>query len=186
MMADEYYDGAYTGEEIDAAVAKANAAAPQSTTYTKPEVDSALAGKADASHTHTMSQITDLGAAAAKEVDSTPTSSSTNLVESGGVYAALGAKVSLRDILGYGTVIPASTEENPQDLDTYASMGVFTIESSAVAATIDNAPVVFPGRLFVFAGAVAGANIQVYITGENLYIRRRTSTLEWKPWVSMI
>ncbi len=87
MMAEEYYDGAYTGEEIDAAVAKANAAAPQSTTYTKPEVDSALSGKADASHTHTRSQITDLGEAAAKGFDETPTSGHTDCaVSSDGVY----------------------------------------------------------------------------------------------------
>lgn len=98
MMADEYYDGAYTGEEIDAAVAKANEAAPQSTTYTKSEVDSALSGKADASHTHTRGEITDLGAAAAKGVDNTPTSSSTNLVESGGVATALAAKLNTADV----------------------------------------------------------------------------------------
>ena len=46
-MADEYYSGAYTGAEIDAAIAAANAAAPQETTYTKNEVDTALAAKAD-------------------------------------------------------------------------------------------------------------------------------------------
>ena len=92
MMADEYYDGAYTGEEIDAAVAAAFAAAPQSTTYNKAEVDSALSGKADASHTHTRSQITDLGAAAAKGFDAAPTSGNTNnAVSSDGVYQALQA-----------------------------------------------------------------------------------------------
>lgn len=44
-MSDTYYNGAYTGEEIDAAVAAAMAAAPQSTTYKKNEVDAALAAK---------------------------------------------------------------------------------------------------------------------------------------------
>jgi len=46
-MADEYYSGAYTGAEIDAGIAAANAAAPQATTYSKTEVDGLLAAKAD-------------------------------------------------------------------------------------------------------------------------------------------
>jgi hypothetical protein len=45
----DYYSGAYTGAQIDAGIAAANAAAPQSTTYTKAEVDTALAGKANTS-----------------------------------------------------------------------------------------------------------------------------------------
>jgi hypothetical protein len=43
----DYYSGAYTGAQIDAGIAAANAAAPQSTTYNKTEVDTALAAKAD-------------------------------------------------------------------------------------------------------------------------------------------
>lgn len=42
-----FYDGAYTGAEIDAGIAAANAAAPQATTYTKSETDTLLSGKAD-------------------------------------------------------------------------------------------------------------------------------------------
>lgn len=43
-----YYQGAYTGAEMDAGIAAANAAAPQATTYTKTEVDTALSAKVDA------------------------------------------------------------------------------------------------------------------------------------------
>ena len=79
-----------TAQELNNAVTKANAAAPQSTTYTKSEVDTSLAGKADASHTHTRSQITDLGAAATKGFDASPTSGNTNnAVSSDGVYQAM-------------------------------------------------------------------------------------------------
>ena len=66
MMADEYYDGAYTGEEIDAAVAAAFAAAPQSTTYTKTEVDTLLSAKAPQSTTYTKSEV-DAALAAIKD-----------------------------------------------------------------------------------------------------------------------
>ena len=56
-MADEDYDGAYTGAEIDAAVAAAFAAAPQSTTYARAETDALLAGKADKSTTYTKNEV---------------------------------------------------------------------------------------------------------------------------------
>ena len=54
-MADEYYSGAYTGAEIDAGIAAANAAAPQATTYSKTEVDGLLATKQNAITTLTDS-----------------------------------------------------------------------------------------------------------------------------------
>jgi hypothetical protein len=77
-----------TAQDLNAAVTKANAAAPQSTTYTKTEVDTALAGKANAS---------DLGAAAAKGFDASPTSGNTdNAVSSAGVYQALSGKAKLQ------------------------------------------------------------------------------------------
>ena len=76
-MADEYYSGAYTGAEIDAAIAAANAAAPQATTYTKEEVDTALAAKANAA---------DLGTAAAANATTSITSGGTDLPTSGTVY----------------------------------------------------------------------------------------------------
>lgn len=53
MPNQQYYTGAYTGAQIDAGIATANAAAPQATTYTKTEVNTALSGKADKSNTKT-------------------------------------------------------------------------------------------------------------------------------------
>lgn len=77
MMAEEYYDGAYTGEEIDAAVAAAFAAAPQSTTYNKDEVDTALAAKANTA---------DLGTAAEADTTTSITEGGTGVPTAGSVY----------------------------------------------------------------------------------------------------
>ena len=46
-MADKYYNGKYTGEQIDAGIAAANAAAPQESTYTKEEIDENCVKKTD-------------------------------------------------------------------------------------------------------------------------------------------
>lgn len=95
------YKSSYTGSQIDDAVAKANAAAPQSTTYTRTEVDLALSGKANTS---------DLGAAAAKGFDSTPTAGHTDYaVSSDGVHKALAAKLNTSDV---DTAL-SSTSTNP-------------------------------------------------------------------------
>lgn len=59
-----------TAQELNNAVAKANAAAPQSTTYTKTETDALLANKPG---------VTD-----------TATQGSADLITSGGVYTILG------------------------------------------------------------------------------------------------
>lgn len=80
-MSETYYNGRYTGAEIDAAIAAANAAAPQATTYTKSEVDTALSAKANSA---------DLGTAASKNMDSALNASSTNPVQN----STLSAKFS--------------------------------------------------------------------------------------------
>lgn len=72
----EFYHGAYTGDQIDAGIAAANAAAPQATTYTKTETDTLLAGK----------QAT---LVVGTNLDNVPTQESTNPITSGGVYTAL-------------------------------------------------------------------------------------------------
>lgn len=46
-----------TAQDLNAAVTKANAAAPQSTTYTKTEVNTALSDKADKATTYTKTEI---------------------------------------------------------------------------------------------------------------------------------
>lgn len=80
-MSESYYNGNYTGAEIDAGIAAANAAAPQSTTYTKSEVDTALSAKANSA---------DLGTAASKNMDSALNASSANPVQN----STLSAKFS--------------------------------------------------------------------------------------------
>lgn len=47
----------YLASELNAAINKANLAAPQSTTYTKAETDALLATKADKSTTYTKTEI---------------------------------------------------------------------------------------------------------------------------------
>lgn len=146
MMAEEYYDGAYTGEEIDAAVAAAFAAAPQSTTYTKDDVDSALSGKADASHTHTMGQITDIGAAAAKGFDPTPTSGNTNnAVSSDGVYQAIdGLKMEYYQVIT--SVVDGASHSTSTTYDRKVSdydMLIFTVGYNSFRGSI-----IVPTNLF--------------------------------------
>lgn len=72
----EFYHGAYTGEQIDAGIAAANAAAPQATTYTKTETDTLLSGK-------------QANLVVGTNLDNVPTQESTNPITSGGVYTAL-------------------------------------------------------------------------------------------------
>lgn len=79
------YKSSYTGSQIDEAVAKANEAAPQSTTYTKTEVDSALSGK-------------QASLVVGTNLDSAPTENSTNPVTSDGVYQALSGKANTSDL----------------------------------------------------------------------------------------
>lgn len=76
MATIEFYHGTYTGEQIDAGIAAANAAAPQATTYTKTETDTLLTGK----------QAT---LVVGTNLDNAPTSDSTNPITSGAVYTAL-------------------------------------------------------------------------------------------------
>lgn len=68
-----------TAQDLNAAVQKANDAAPQSTTYTKPETDALLGAKADTSS---------LGTAAAANATTTIASGGTGLPTAGAVYAS--------------------------------------------------------------------------------------------------
>lgn len=60
------YKSSYTGSQIDDAVTKANAAAPQSTTYNKTEVDTALASIKDGT---TIDSFSDVETALAAKID---------------------------------------------------------------------------------------------------------------------
>jgi hypothetical protein len=57
-MAD--FNLSFAASELNAAITKANAAAPQSTTYTKTETDTALNGKVNASDVITNSEIDEM------------------------------------------------------------------------------------------------------------------------------
>lgn len=104
----------YTAQDLNAAVAKANAAAPQSTTYTKNEVDTALSGKANTS---------DLGSAATKGFDVSPTSGNTNnAVSSDGVYQALSQKAGLDVVEHYSL---SSSNPVVMDASRYSMFFVF-------------------------------------------------------------
>lgn len=66
------------------------------------------------------------------EIDAAPTENSTNAVQSGGVFAALGAKAAVGDIYGSGTIMTASSE-NPVDLDDLTAVGRYQCGQSASA-----------------------------------------------------
>ena len=83
-MSESYYNGNYTGAEIDAGIAAANAAAPQATTYTKNQVDTALNLKENKAA---------LGGAAYRGVYYDVVRDGTGLVTSDGIYRALNGKV---------------------------------------------------------------------------------------------
>lgn len=74
-MAD--FNLSFTASELNAAINKANAAAPQSTTYTKTETDTLLGAK-------------QASLVVGTNLDSTPIENSINPITSGGVYAAIG------------------------------------------------------------------------------------------------
>ncbi len=173
MMADEYYDGAYTGEEIDAAVAAAFAAAPQSTTYNKAEVDSALSGKSDASHTHTSSQITDLGAAASKGFDAAPTSGNTNnAVSSDGVATALAGKLSNVARVVFNTEKEMQIPNNNgllMSVMNYDNVGLFFLFSYTTESVVRIIPIFKTSNFdtYVSVSAVSGDNTKVKVTPSN-------------------
>lgn len=120
------YKSSYTGSQIDEAVAKANAAAPQSTTYTKTEVDSALSGKQA-----TLVVDTNL--------DSAPTENSTNPVTSGGVYQALSGKSdashthTMSQITDLGAAAAKGFDETPTSGHTD-----YAVSSDGVANALNN------------------------------------------------
>ena len=102
-MGISYYEGNYTGAQIDAGIAAANAAAPQATTYTKTEVDAALAGKVDtvsgkglSTEDYTTAEKTKLSGIEANANKTTVSSSitqyGTNPVRSSAIYTALAGK----------------------------------------------------------------------------------------------
>lgn len=141
------YNLSVAASELNAAIAKANAAAPQSTTYTKTEVNSAISSKVDkesgkglSTNDFTNSDVSDLAEALAKALAAAPQSTTYTKTE---VDTALAAKATVEDIFGVGTTIPENT-----DLNTYTTAGVFSCGATN-AATLTNCPVTIGFRLEV-------------------------------------
>lgn len=167
------YKSSYTGSQIDDAVAKANAAAPQSTTYNKTEVDAALSGKANTS---------DLGAAAAKGFDAEPTAGNTNnAVSSDGVYQALEAKAD-KSIVGLklvasNTMASSSTYtyamnkndfiESSPDLARSVGTYIISVMTWSTSPTYSLYAVSYTGGLFSYTTITKMAGADMSITVEN-------------------
>lgn len=107
-MADNY-NLSVAASELNAAIAKANAAAPQSTSYTRSQVDTALAAKLNT-----------------EDVDDALSSTSTNPVQNKVVQAAIahladaGAKNFLKNTAPYGDQVRTNLTFTHNDDDTYS------------------------------------------------------------------
>ena len=105
-----------TAQDLNLAVAKANAAAPQSTTYTKNEVDTALAGKLNTA-----------------DVDTALSDTSTNPVQNKAVQAPLAVLVnkgSKNLVFDFGQI------EHNGCLFTYGSDGRITVTGTKSTALV--------------------------------------------------
>lgn len=160
-MADSYYQGAYTGAEIDAAIGKVGGIEAGAEVNVQADWT-----QADNTKDDYIKNKPTLGTAAEKGVDSSPTASSTNLVESGGVATALAgkqatlttaqqaaadsgitsakvstydgyatSKLSAADVFGRGTQIPKDT-----DLDDFKAIGRYYSGDSTRTNSLVNKP----------------------------------------------
>lgn len=121
-----------------------------------------------------------LGAAAAKGVDSAPTASSTNLVESGGVYDALAAKISMEDILGVGTTITSNSS-----MDSLTSIGKWYCVNAPTAVTVTNAPFTDAAYFGWTIRSIASSDRYIQIAIKNtddLVIAKRRYSGVWSAW----
>ena len=166
-MAD--YNLSVTAADLNTAITKANAAAPQSTTYTKTEVDTALAGKQAV-----------LTTAQQNAVDSGITSAKVQQYDN---------KADISDIYGRGTAISGSDSEH-EDLNNYTTYGRYYVAGSTSAGYIDNSPVTDTGYLLtVESSSQQGGVIQkIYVFKSNtpkIYIRMKiwsSDTWSWTSW----
>lgn len=151
-----------TASDLNAAVAKANAAAPQSTTYTKAEVDTALVAKLNAA-----------------DVDDALSSTSTDPVQNKVVQAAI---LPLQNfIFGEGTVLAQN-----EDLNNYNRAGKFTAATGMVAQTIMNTPWTASGfTVFAIPFITTTAFMQFLIpnTVTGKWYRRRYTQGAWSNWI---
>lgn len=130
-----------SASELNAAIAKANAAAPQSTTYTKAQVDAALAAKLNTA-----------------DVDNALSGTSTNPVQNKVVQALIarlvdaGAKNLLKnDAVSQSTVV----------VNSDGTMTINGTNSATVNLTISDSTVLPPGDYVLSSGETAS---NVYLT----------------------
>jgi hypothetical protein len=136
-MAESYYQGAYTGAEIDAAIGKVGGVEAGAQVNVQSDWN-----EADSTADDFIKNKPALGTAAAKGVDSTPTTSSTNLVTSGGVAAALAAKLNTADV----DAALSDTSTNPVQNKVVQALAARLVDAGAknlirfIVTTIDDMP----------------------------------------------
>jgi|GEM_PF-2089295 len=120
------------------------------------------------------------------EIDAAPTEDSTNAVQSGGVFAALGAKAAVGDIYGSGTILSASSE-NPVDLDDITTVGRYQCGQSA-SAYVSHRPISqnLGFALTVTTNGLASRYRQtVYLNSDSyagVYYERYYTSNGWTVW----
>lgn len=187
----------YTKTEVNGLL---NDKADAATTYTKTETDAEIASEitgaindldvsavgGSTKYLTTISEANGLINATAATPDTVPTTNSTKLITSDGVktYAdsvANQAKLdAFQSYFGTGIAIPANS-----DLNDYTSLGIYTVGSNSIAASIANIPASFGGRLEVIATIDNSQFVkQVYTCNESdglVYTRRQLSN-GWSSW----
>lgn len=183
-----------------ASAAALNDKADKSTTYTKEEtqsyvydeivgaitdLDKAAVG-GSTKYISTISQADGLINATAETPDTTPTADSAKLITSGGVktYADSVANQAKLDAQKYyfetGTTIPSGS-----DFNDYTSLGIYTVGSNSIAASISNIPATYGGRLEIIATIDNSQYVkQIYTCNESdglVYTRRQLSS-GWSSW----
>lgn len=136
----DYYSGAYTGAQIDAGIAAANAAAPQSTTYTKSEVDSLI--PTSAADVNALPSSTKYGSSLTMTINS-----STFVVT-----------VTLKDQDG-NTLGVVQTIDLP--LETMVVDGAYDAQTEKIILTLKN------GNTVEFSVAALVSGLQSEITAQN-------------------
>lgn len=183
-----------------ASAAALNDKADKSTTYTKEETQDYVYGEIIGAITNldvaavggstkyisTVSQADGLINATAQNPDTVPVTDSTKLITSGGVktYADSVANQAKLDAQKYyfetGTAIPSGS-----DFNDYTSLGIYTVGSNSIAASISNIPATYGGRLEVIATIDNSQFVkQIYTCNESdglVYTRRQLST-GWSSW----
>ena len=130
---------------------------------------------ADYNSSYTGPQI-DTAVGAALGPDSSPTSGSSKLVQSGGVYTALGGKAPA----GYGLgETAANVIDSSSNLNTIPYGGFFRWGSGSIPS---NSPISGAGYLLNLPFSSTHASVQVVADLANDILMYRTYSGGWKAW----